>query len=134
MRVLQAAKIRELGEVLIASGYVCLDEQARVLGLSRSTTWTLLQANHKNSGLSAAVINRMLAQPQLPRAVHAKILEYVSEKSAGVYGHGGRQVRRFAERLSLERFARMQMTIMPKRESLPRVPEMKAAHRNFVGR
>jgi hypothetical protein len=33
-----------------------------VLGLSRSTTWTILHGRHKNYGLSASVIKRMLAQ------------------------------------------------------------------------
>jgi hypothetical protein len=43
----QSAKIKEVGEALVATGHVSLDEQATVLGLSRSTTWTILQANHK---------------------------------------------------------------------------------------
>jgi hypothetical protein len=50
MKARQAAKIRQLGETLIATGFRRLDEQARVLGLSRSTTWTILNGNHKNSG------------------------------------------------------------------------------------
>jgi len=116
MRSVQSAKIRELGDALIASGYISLDDQAKVLGLSRSTTWTILQANHKTSGLSASVINRMLAQPQLPARVRVKILEYVEEKSAGVYGHSRLQVRRFAARLSLERVERIRAKIKAKRE------------------
>jgi len=99
-RELHAAKIRQIAEALIAAGYVSLDEQAGVLGLSRSTTWTIIQAKHKNSGLSGAVIKCMLAQPRLPPAARAKILEYVRDKSAGVYGHNPRQVRRFIEALS----------------------------------
>ena len=130
MRTLQITRIKELGQALIASGYVCLDEQARALGLSRSTTWTLLQANHKTSGLSAAVINRMLAQPELPSAVHAKILEYVEEKSAGIYGHSPRQVRRFTERLSLERLNRMRAAML-NRQGLQHVAKVKVAQRNF---
>src|SRR5215467_8007356 len=112
MKKRQSLKIREIGDALVTEGFITLDEQARALGLSRSTTWTLLQANHKTSGLSAAVINRMLAQPELPSAVHAKILEYVEEKSAGIYGHSPRQVRRFTERLSLERLNRMRAAML----------------------
>ena len=67
MKSRQAAKIRQLGETLMATGFRSLDEQARVLGLSRSTTWTILHGNHKNSGLSASVIKQMLAQPQFLR-------------------------------------------------------------------
>lgn len=105
MRIRQSAKIREVGEALAAAGYLCLDEQARVLGLPRSTTWTLLRANHKTSGLTARVINRMLAQPQLPALVRSKILEYVAEKSQGTYGHNQLQLRRFAAQLAMERRA-----------------------------
>lgn len=38
----------------------------------------------------------MLGQRGLPSFIRAKILEYVDEKSAGTYGHGGPQFRRFA--------------------------------------
>jgi predicted DNA-binding transcriptional regulator AlpA len=99
-RALQSSKITELGEALIAAGYVRLDEQARVLGLSRSTTWTIIRAKHKSSGLSGSLIKRMLAQPRLPQLIRVKILEYVEQKSLGMYGHNASQVRRFLEALA----------------------------------
>src|SRR5262245_65480035 len=77
----QCAKIRELGEALVASGISTLDQQAEALGLSRSTTWTILKGDHKASGLSAAIINRMLTAPQLPPRVRAVVLE--DRKSVG---------------------------------------------------
>lgn len=77
------------------TGYTTLDKQAEVLGLGRSTTWNVLQAGHKNSGLSAAVVERMLAARDLPPAVHQKLLEYVAEKSAGLYGHCPKRRLRF---------------------------------------
>jgi hypothetical protein len=98
----QCAKIREIADALVAEGFLCLDEQAMALGLSRSTTWWLLKADHKASGLSAAVINRMLASSHLPPVVRQKILEYVEEKAAGVYGHNQKQRRRFVRQLHLE--------------------------------
>ena len=98
----QASKIREIGDALIALGYLALDEQAKALGLARSTAWTILQANHKSSGLSATVINRMLAAPQLPTLVRA-ILEYIDEKVAGLYGHSKLQLRRFTARRAEQR-------------------------------
>jgi hypothetical protein len=94
----QASKIREIADALIALGYLALGEQANALGLARSTAWTISQANHKNSGLSATVINRMLAAPQLPTLVRAIILEYIDEKVAGLYGHSKLQLRRTARR------------------------------------
>jgi hypothetical protein len=99
----QSSKIREIGDALIALGYLALDEQAKALGLGRSTAWTILRADHKNSGLSATVIDRMLAASHLPPFVHAIILEYVDEKVAGLYGHGKRQLRRFAARRGEQR-------------------------------
>jgi hypothetical protein len=99
-RTRQSAKIRQLGEALVAAGYHRLDEQAKVLGLARSTTWTILKANHKNSGLSAAVINRMLAAPDLPPRVKLTIVEYIEEKSAGLYGDGETRKRRFTARIA----------------------------------
>ena len=84
----QSAKIRELKEALVKVGICTLDEQATSLGLNRSTTWTILKGQYKGSGLSAKVINRILAAPQLPRPVRTTIHEYVEEKLAGLYGHG----------------------------------------------
>ena len=100
-RAVQSSKMRELKDALVASGFVALDEQAAALGLCRSTAWTIMRGAHKNSGLSVAVINRMLACPRLPGPVRAKLIEYVHEKIAGCYGHSQAQLRRFAERLVL---------------------------------
>lgn len=96
----QSAKIRQLGDALVAAGYRRLDEQAGALGLPRSTTWTILKANHKNSGLSVAVINRMLSSPDLPPRVKLKISEYIEEKRAGLYGDGKVRVQRFSDRIA----------------------------------
>ena len=92
----QATRIKELGAALAASGLVALDEQARALGLSRSTAWAVLQANHKASGLTVPTINRMLSSRELPPNVRFTILKYVEEKLAGLYGHNKKQLRRFA--------------------------------------
>src|SRR5438105_8574011 len=84
----QSSKIRELAEAVKSAGFLTLDEQAKALGLSRSTAWTIRKASHKASGLSASIINRMLAAP-----------EYVEEKTAGLYGGSRSQRRKFAARL-----------------------------------
>ena len=85
-RVRQRLKIEEIGTTLAECGFVALDEQAYVLGLSRSTTWTILRVMHKNSGLSAMTINRMLDTGRLPPRVRLKLLEYIAEKMSGAYG------------------------------------------------
>ena len=102
----QSARIREIGEALAASNVHTLDRKAEVLGLSRSTTWTVLQGNHKSSGLSVTIINRMLAAPELPSEVRAKVLEYFEEKAAGRYGHSKYVRRRFVNRLSAKHVER----------------------------
>ena len=107
LKALQSSKIRELRDALVATGVVTLDDQARTLGLARSTTWTILRASHKNSGLSAATINRMLGSPQIPTLVRTRLLEYVGQKTAGLYGHNEVQRRKFAARLSIERVGRL---------------------------
>jgi hypothetical protein len=102
MKARQSSKIRELAAAVEAAGFLTLDEQARALGLPRSTAWTIRRASHKASGLSASIINRMLAAPELPPLARSKILEYVEEKAAGLYGGSRSQRRRFAARLSIE--------------------------------
>jgi hypothetical protein len=92
----QATRIGELGGALVADGLVTLDDQARALGLSRSTAWAVLKANHKATGLTAATIDRMLSSPELPPRARATILTYVEEKLAGLYGHNKTQLRGFA--------------------------------------
>jgi hypothetical protein len=99
MKARQTAKIQELGQALIDAGFRTLDAQADALGLSRSTAWTILKTCHKTSGLSAAIIERMLDSKLPPRA-RAIIVEYVEEKSFGLYGGSTRQQQRFAVRLS----------------------------------
>ena len=102
LKARQAAKIRELWETVRTAGFLTVDEQAKALGLSRSTAWTIRKASHKASGLSASIINRMLAAPELPPLARTKILEYVEEKAAGLYGGSRSQRRKFAARLSIE--------------------------------
>jgi hypothetical protein len=102
-KLLQSDKIRQIGEALMRSGLITLDQQADALGLSRSTAWTILNPKYKGSGLSAVVINQMLIAPRLPPLVRARLFEYIEEKIAGCYGHGPQQVRRFAARLTAER-------------------------------
>jgi hypothetical protein len=115
MRELQSVNIKEVRDALVTAGYRRLDKQARVLGLSRSTTWSVLQAKYKRTGLSAAVIKRILGQPHLPPLVRSSILKYVDEKSRGTYGHTKVQGRRFAAALERE----CQQRISPTGEQIP---------------
>jgi hypothetical protein len=93
-------KIREIGDALKAAGYCTLEQQARVLGLSRSTTWTIRKAIHKKSGLSASTLARILHSEQLPAAVRSRIVEYVEDKASGIYGETPLRRRRFKGRVA----------------------------------
>jgi hypothetical protein len=75
MKARQSAKIRELGQALIDTGLRTLDAQTDALGLSRSTAWTILKTCHKTSGLSAAIIERILGSSKLPPRARAIIVE-----------------------------------------------------------
>ena len=101
MKARQSAKLRELRQALMDAGFVTLDKQAQVLELSRSTAWTVMSGSHKCTGVSAAIIKRMLNSPQLPPSAKTVLLEYVEEKSAGIYGHGQRELRIFRAQLEL---------------------------------
>jgi hypothetical protein len=99
LKARQAAKLREIREALVAEGYVRLDDQASALGLSRSTTWTIISGTHKSSGLSATVLERMLSSPRLTPGARDKIFEYVEEKSLGHYGGSKVRLRKFVDRM-----------------------------------
>ena len=97
----QAAKIRELRRLLLAEGLCSVGRQASALGLSRSTTWALLKADHKQSGVSVIILKRMLGAPDLPNCARQWIEQYVHERLAGAYGHSLKRRRLFREQLGL---------------------------------
>src|SRR4051812_30866017 len=98
----QSARIREIADALRSVGHQTLREQARALGLRRSTTWVLVKGYHKASGLSAALVNCMLASPELPALVREKIIEYLEERLKGAYGHTPSQCRKYAARVTVK--------------------------------
>jgi hypothetical protein len=102
MKARQCSKIAELRWALEQSGHHSLDKQASALGLGRSTTWAILQASHKGSGVSGSVIKRMLRSPTLPPAAKKWIAEYVSEKLSGAYGHSIERLRIFRAQVAIE--------------------------------
>jgi hypothetical protein len=102
MKARQTRKIEQLRDVFLTNSRLSVREQAKLLGLRPSTAYAVLQHNYKNSGLSAAIINRMLACPNLPERARTIILEYNAEKIAGLYGHTRSQRRIFMAALAPE--------------------------------
>jgi len=82
MRDLNARKnrIQDLTRALTLSGCASLDQQAKALGLHRSTAWTIIKNKHKLGRLSAKTIERIIANPETPPLVLTVIQEYVIEK------------------------------------------------------
>ena len=99
LKARQALKIAEIRQALVAAGYDTITKQAVVLGLSRSTAWAVLRGAHKSSGLSTAVINRVLRSQELPAVARKIIEEYVRKKLLGAYGHNEECLRRFRMQL-----------------------------------
>jgi hypothetical protein len=75
-----SSELARISDALISSGYTSLDDQAKALGLGRSTAWTITKNKHKLGRLSAKTINRILANPQTPPAVRAVLQEYVAKR------------------------------------------------------
>jgi len=78
--------LQHISKALIASGYTSLDQQARALGINRSTAWTIIKTKHKLGRLSAKTTSRILANPATPSSVRAVIQQYMAEKSEASAG------------------------------------------------
>ena len=76
-------------DALIRSGYKSLDAQARALGLSRSTAWTVIKGKHKLGKLHHNTTMKILANPALPAEVRAAVEAYVGPASPAL-GPGSR--------------------------------------------
>jgi hypothetical protein len=72
--------VQQISEALIASGHTSLDEQAKALGIHRSTAWTIIKKKHKLGRLSAKTTSRILANPETPPTVRAVVLRYLTER------------------------------------------------------
>ena len=65
--------IQPIAEALIEAGYTSLDEQAKALGLSRSTAWTIAKTKHKLGRLNTKTTRCILANPETPVSIRAII-------------------------------------------------------------
>jgi hypothetical protein len=99
MKARQCKKLAELRAAVVAGGFDTAAKQSSALGLSRSSAWKILKGDHKQSGLSASTINRMLACPDLPPDARKIISEYLFEKLQGAYGHQATRLKTFRAKL-----------------------------------
>jgi hypothetical protein len=63
--------LQRLAAELAAAGYDTLDEQAKALGIHRSTAWTIVTCKHKLGRLNIKTRQKMLNNPHLPPGVRA---------------------------------------------------------------
>ena len=75
--------LQQIREALVQSGYTKLDQQAKALGVHRSTAWTIVKTRHKLGRLSAKTTQRILANPDTPPSVRSVIQKYLAERSLG---------------------------------------------------
>ena len=73
--------IQHIADALINAGYISLDEQAKALGLSRSTAWTIVKRKHKIGRLNAKTTRCILANPDTPVSVRAIIHSILDRKN-----------------------------------------------------
>ena len=75
-----AIDLQQIREALIKSGHSKLDQQAKALGVHRSTAWTIVKAKHKLGRLNAQTTRRILANPDTPPDVRSVIQKYLAER------------------------------------------------------
>jgi hypothetical protein len=70
--------IRQIVDALVAAGYQSLDNQAKALGVHRSTAWTIISTRHKVGPLNAKTTTRILTNPETPESIRALVRNYLS--------------------------------------------------------
>jgi hypothetical protein len=72
--------IHLVAEALIKAGYLSLDDQAKALGLHRSTAWTIMKTKHKLGMLNNKTVRSILAHPDTPVSVRVIIRTMLDRK------------------------------------------------------
>ena len=72
--------VQHIADALVGAGYISLEEQAKALGVHRSTAWTIIKTKHKLGYLNAKTTERMLANPELPPCIRDVLQRYGAER------------------------------------------------------
>jgi len=72
---------QHIADALVGAGYASLDEQAKALGLNRSTAWTIIRTKHKLGYLNSTTTKRMLANSELPPCIRDVLQRYVADSA-----------------------------------------------------
>src|SRR5262249_9066565 len=76
----RTVSIQQIAGALVEAGFTSLDEQAKALGLRRSTTWNIIKTKHKLGRLNAKTAQRIFENPETPPTVRAIIQQSLSER------------------------------------------------------
>jgi hypothetical protein len=71
--------VQHIADALVGAGYASLDEQAKALGIHRSTAWTIIKNKHKLGRLNAKTTLRILTNPDTPPSVRAVIQQCLAQ-------------------------------------------------------
>ena len=74
-------RLQDIGDALVAAGYTSLDDQAKALGVTRSTAWNIVNGKNKLDRLARKTTKRILANPDTPPSVRAIIQQYLAERA-----------------------------------------------------
>ena len=78
--VRRTTPVQHIADALVAAGYSSLDDQAKALGVHRSTAWTIIRTKHKLGHLNAKTTERMLANPELLPCIRDVLKKYKTER------------------------------------------------------
>ena len=70
-----------VANALIKAGYVSLDAQAKALGVSRSTAWTIVKAKQKLGCLNNKTVRNILANPDTPASVRETVRTLMDQEN-----------------------------------------------------
>ena len=73
--------IQLVADALIKDGFHSLDQQAKALGLHRSTVWTIMKTKHKLGLLNNKTARSILAHPGTPASVRVIIHTILDRKN-----------------------------------------------------
>ena len=95
--VRRTTPVQHIADALVAAGYSSLDDQAKALGVHRSTAWTIIKTKHKLGHLNAKTTERMLANPELPPCIRDVLQRYAQPKDHLLGRRPKRRIRQAAD-------------------------------------
>jgi len=74
--------IQPIANAVIKAGFISLDAQAKALGVSRSTAWTIMKAKHKLGRLNSKTAQCILANANTPVSVRELVQTMLEDRNS----------------------------------------------------